>query len=171
VAGVEPRLARWALVCTGDADRADELAQRVRLRLHRSLGGFRGESRFETWLYRITANEAVSMARERGREPVALDEVDGRLEALRAQERDGIDRLYAGRVAALVRRFFAELPARQREVFSLVDLEGREAGEVAEMLGLSPVTVRVHLLRARRAVRARILDLHPELEEGYGRGM
>ena len=61
---------------------------------------------------------------------------------------------------------FRGLPARQREVFHLTEVEGLAAPEIAERLGMSPVTVRAHLFRARRALRTRILARHPELAEG-----
>ena len=61
---------------------------------------------------------------------------------------------------------FRELPRRQREIFYLADLEGFAPVEIAERLGMNPVTVRAHLLRARRALRARLLERHPELTEG-----
>jgi RNA polymerase sigma factor (sigma-70 family) len=61
-----------------------------------------------------------------------------------------------------------ELSDRQREVFDLVDLQGIAAVEVGAMLGMEPVTVRSHLFRARRAIRKRILESHPELVEDYG---
>jgi RNA polymerase sigma-70 factor (ECF subfamily) len=64
-----------------------------------------------------------------------------------------------------LRDAFHTLPARQREVLALVDLEGWPATVVAERLGIAPATVRVHLLRARRALRSWILDRHPELVE------
>jgi RNA polymerase sigma-70 factor (ECF subfamily) len=69
------------------------------------------------------------------------------------------------RAAALVRAFFAELQGRQREVFDLVDLQGYTPAEAAEMLEIEPPTARVHLLRARRAIRERILAAHPTLME------
>jgi RNA polymerase sigma-70 factor, ECF subfamily len=60
---------------------------------------------------------------------------------------------------------FRELPARQREVFYLADLEGFAPVEIAERLGMNPTTVRAHLFRARRALRARLLERHPEIAE------
>ena len=63
------------------------------------------------------------------------------------------------------RRALAGLPARQREVFDLVDLQGLAPHEAAAMLGLSQGTIRVHLFRARRAVRSAFLALEPALLE------
>ncbi len=60
-----------------------------------------------------------------------------------------------------------ELPRRQREVFELVDMRGHSPVEVAKRLGISPATVRVLLLKARRAIRSRMLAAHPRLLEEY----
>lgn len=168
---VEPRLRRWALVRTGDPARADELVQNVLIRLHEGLSDFRGDARLETWLYRVTMNEAATLERGRSRPAVSLEGLGARASVAADHGADGVDALYARGVVDLVEAFFRELPDRQRQVFDLVDLQGRPAVEVANALALSSSTVRVTLLRARRAIRARILELHPELEEGYGRGV
>ena len=67
------------------------------------------------------------------------------------------------RVAAIVRAFFADLPPRQRELIELVDTEGYSAAEAARMIGIEPETARVHLLRARRTLRSKMLEAHPEM--------
>ena len=74
-------------------------------------------------------------------------------------------KLAAGQVADLVRRLFTDLPEGQRTVFYLVDLQGYAPRDVAEMLEANPTTVRAHLLKARRAIRARLLEHHPEVVE------
>ncbi len=68
-----------------------------------------------------------------------------------------------------MRRFFAELPEKQREVFDLADLQGYRSSEVAEMLQMNPTTVRGHLFRARRSIRKKILQSNPTLVEAYVR--
>ena len=51
----------------GDRQEAEDVAQDAYLRVFRSLAGFRGEAQFETWLYRIVANAALSHLRRRRR--------------------------------------------------------------------------------------------------------
>src|ERR671915_1969027 len=51
----------------GDRHEAEDVAQEAYLRAYRSLRGFRGDARFETWLYRIVANMAMTHLRRRGR--------------------------------------------------------------------------------------------------------
>ena len=57
------RVYRWALVRVGDPDDADDVTQRVLVRLHARLASWEGRSQFTTWLFRITANEASSWHR------------------------------------------------------------------------------------------------------------
>lgn len=161
---VRAQVHRWALVRTGDADDAEDVAQTVVIRLHRHLHAFEGRSRFTTWLYRLTASAALDWVKGRGRRErahLASAEAD----ALAAATEDRIAALENERTVALVRSFFAELPARQREVFDLVDLQGFTPAEAGEMLEIEGVTARAHLFRARRAIRERILAAHPNARE------
>lgn len=179
VARTYRKIQRWALSRTGDPDDADEVCQRVLLRLHRHLDGWDGRAGFETWLYRITANVASSLRAENAREAAAreraaphasraLDGPAGSLPDARAARWAPLDRLWVDDVADLVGSFFDELPPRQREVFDLSDLQGYAPAEIAEMLDMNPATVRANLFKARRTIRRRALASHPELGEGYG---
>jgi RNA polymerase sigma-70 factor (ECF subfamily) len=179
------QLQRWALGRTdGDPDEADEVVQAVLIRMHRGLGEFRGESRFTSWLYRITANAAEELRRTRVRRARLLEaRLSGEGSAGGAGGGGGRGAIGGGavgwaepispseldraRLTQVVLTRFRELPERQREVFDLVDLQGYAPVEVAEMLGLEPVTVRTNLLRARRAIRGKIMESHPELVEEY----
>lgn len=158
------RIYRWALVRTGDRDTADDATQEVLIRLHRGLGGFRESSRFETWLYTVVRNtcEEVRRKQERARRLKRRFEVLGG--ASGRTEADAFDRAHAREFRRLVRGYLDDLPDRQREVFDLVDLQGHAPAEVARMMGLEPVTVRTHLLRARRTIRGRLMTESPRRE-------
>jgi RNA polymerase sigma-70 factor (ECF subfamily) len=156
---------QWALVQTGEAADAEDVAQEVLIRLHTSLGRYAGRSRFTTWLYQVTRHEALNL-RRRLRSRLRLAEVVTQEAAVDATTPDDpIERVHAARVAELAERLLHRLPRRQREVFHLADLEGCTPAEIAERLGMSPVTARVHLFHARRALRAGILERWPELAE------
>jgi RNA polymerase sigma-70 factor (ECF subfamily) len=58
-----------------------------------------------------------------------------------------------------------ELPARQREIFDLVDLQGLSPAEAAERTGRKAVSVRASLFKARSAIRAKFLATHPSYGE------
>ena len=161
------RIHRWALGRTGSPDDADDVAQAVLVRLHRKLGEYRG-GRFTAWLYRMTASVAEEIRRKRERRARLLkDHVARQADAFASLEPAVEGSIDAARITRIVLERFRELPDRQREVFDLVDLQGHTPAEVAELLGLEPVTVRTNLLRARRAIRRKILECHPRLLEEY----
>ncbi len=91
----------------------------------------------------------------------------GREEGEEGAEPEVLGRIAGSQAAEVARTFFSELPERQREVFDLVELQGYTAVEAADMLVMSASTVRVHLLRARRTLRARIMEQHPALAEDF----
>lgn len=156
---------RWALVRTGDADDADDVTQNVLVRLSTHLGRYDGRSRFTTWLYRVTANAAGGFFRRRAARRRAVRQLEQREPGPEPAGGDPLADIHAAHVASMVRSFFTDLPARQREILDLADLQGFGPSEIADMLGMNPVTVRAHLFRARRALRTRILEQHPALRE------
>ena len=166
LARCHPTVFRWALVQVGDADEAEDVAQDALVRLDAGLGGFAGKSLFATWVYRVTRNVALELGRRAARTLRLRNAL-----ALRPDDQpatvDPADGVHTETVTALVRALFDDLPPRQREVFYLADLEELAPVEIAQRLGLRAATVRVHLLRARRAMRARILSEHPEIAEDY----
>lgn len=168
VAGVLPRLRRWALVRTGDPDDADEVVQRTLIALHRSLPRLRERAALSGWLYRVMTNAATDLARERTtvrREPAPRGELAAQPEPAASPE--PLRGVHAGRMAEVVRAFTELLPPRQRELLELVDHEGMAPAEAAALLGLKPVSARASLFKARRALRSRVLQRFPELVEGY----
>jgi len=136
----------------GPSGDVEDVAQEVYLHVHRSLGSFRGEARFSTWLYRLTANvvrmhirrlrsrpRLVSMGAES--EPVFERHDSGPSPA------EGAER--ADRVAALYRRL-DELSEKKRDVIVLHDLEGLPAAEIALIVDAPVLTVRTRLFYARK---------------------
>lgn len=167
VARAYPLVQRWARVHTGEPAEADDLTQDVLVQVLRRLDGWRGGGRFTTWLYAVTRNAAAdrhrSLRRRRAREANvrAVPELTGDP----APPPDA--RADRHHIRTVVEELFRELPARQREVFDLSELQGMSTADVAELLGLEPVSVRAHLFKARRALRGRILARHPELAEEW----
>ena len=159
------RVYRWALVRTGDADEADDITQDVLVRLSTHLDRYNGRSRFTTWLYRVTANAAGGWFRQAAARRRAAERFHTGAADTSGDSGHPLDRIHADDMASVARTFFADLPTRQREVFDLADLQGFTPAEVSEMLRMNPATVRVHLLRARRALRARLLERYPALAE------
>lgn len=170
---VRPLVRRWAGAQVGRADAAEDVAQAALIAAYRGLPSFRFDARFETWLYRLTRRAVADWWRRQHRGSVRGPGSGAALSATARPEdgatREPPDDLDAQRLAAVVRAAFSALPARQREVFDLVDLQEQPAIVVARLLDISEATVRVHLMRARRAIRSRILMEHRALvEDRYG---
>ncbi|MGH7481455.1 MAG: RNA polymerase sigma factor [Longimicrobiales bacterium] len=153
-----PRVFRWALVVTGDADEAEDVVQDVAVAIVRRLDSFRGGS-FAGWLYRVTTNAARDAGRRKQRRPIRLlDVAHPGFVSEPTVGPDALDALVRGELASTLRRFLNGLPERQRVLMDLVDVQGHTAVEAAAMLGIEASTARVHLLRARRELRARLLE-------------
>ena len=164
VARVQDRVRGWAARFTDDEDTADDVAQEVLIRLERRVTRFRGASRFSTWLFAVTRNVALSQRRRDERRAMLLErrlEGEGIAQGTVEQDPDAV------RLASLVMQYYDALPKRQRSIFEMVDLEGMTPAEVARQLGMEQVTVRAHLFKARRAIRARMLEQHERMLKEY----
>lgn len=162
-----PMVHRWALVRTGDPTEADDLTQDVLVQLVQRLSTYHHEATFTTWLYRVTRNASLDRHRRSERRRRAQESPQVVDSTLREPPPDPGDMADRSDLMRVVRTFFEELPPRQREVFDLGDLQGLTSVEIAERLGIEPVSVRAHLFKARRALRARILEHHAELAEEW----
>lgn len=157
-----PKLRRWARALVASADDADDIAQAALIRATRRLDAFHFQARLDTWLYGILRREVAEHFRRAGRERRRRARVAARAEVWGGPQVPDVD---AERAADRIRAAFRDLPGRQREVFDLVDLQGLSPTEAAGLLGLAAPTVRVHLLRARRTLRALMIDIEPALVE------
>jgi RNA polymerase sigma-70 factor (ECF subfamily) len=148
---------------------AEEVVQDTWLAVLRGLEGFEGRSSLKTWLFRILVNRARTTGiREQRSVPVADPEpvVDpSRFDAsggwadppeqwIEAAE----GRMEAGKLVDRVRAWMDVLPARQREVVLLRDVEGMSSEEVCTVLALSEGNQRVLLHRGRSRLRQQFED-------------
>lgn len=154
---VRPLVCRWALVMTGDPDDAEDVAQLVLMKMMASIGGFDGRSKVTSWLYRITRNASLDHQRRTRRAEQVAARVEQLGRAAASPIEDPLDEIEMKRTLRLIRTLLTELPATQREVFDLVDLQGLKPVEAAEVLEMNPSTLRVQLMRARRRMRAEML--------------
>ncbi|MDE2793497.1 MAG: RNA polymerase sigma factor [Gemmatimonadota bacterium] len=155
---LRPLICRWALVMTGDPNDAEDVAQQVLMKMMDSMEGFDGRSRITTWAYRITRNASLDHQRRAKRDRRLAEKAERLARTEPPRLDDPLDDIEMKRTMRLIRTLLGELPMRQREVFDLVDLQGLEPKEAAELLGMNPNTVRVHLLRARRRMRGEMLE-------------
>ena len=141
------------------ADAAD-MTQEAFIRLLRSLGTYRGETKFTTWLYRLVTNICLDGLRRRGRPVESLDEQgsgqtgDGAQtpgERLADSDRwtQPEERLELRESATEVREALASLPATQRLALTLHYFEDLRYEDIAEVMGLPLNTVKSHIRRGK----------------------
>jgi RNA polymerase sigma-70 factor (ECF subfamily) len=116
---------------------AEDVAQEALIKAWRKLGSLREAEAFAAWLTRIVANTAVAKARRRR----FFEPIDGVAVAAVEEPLD---------VQIDVGRLLLGLAPRQRAVLHLTAIEGYTDREIAEALGISSSSVRVHRLRARK---------------------
>lgn len=160
---LRPQVYRWALTYARDADDADEITQQTFVLVHRKLRQYRGDSPVEAWVYGITRRVALQGMRKRKRRAWLSESSLPGIDSVYNTDPGG--RVDRERIADYIRVFFLELPPRQREIFDLVDLQGHDPAEVADLIGLKQATVRANLFKARSAIRGHILAAHPAWRE------
>ena len=157
VTAYERRVYSLALRTTGSEADAADITQEVFLRAYRSLDTFRGESGFSTWLYRITVNLCVDLARKNNPAESLDDE-----QALEAPETRGA---YQPETALANSELRRELDAalslvseEHRKIVILRDVAGMSYADIAAALELEEGTVKSRLARARAALRKILIE-------------
>ncbi|HSO79842.1 MAG TPA: RNA polymerase sigma factor RpoE [Chromatiaceae bacterium] len=147
-----------------DPNEVQDVAQEAFIKAYRALAGFRGESAFYTWLYRIAINAAKNHLASRGRRPPRDDlemevaeqlESGGRLREMGTPE----NHLLSEEIAQTVQKALDELPEDLRTAIVLRELEGLSYEEIAEAMDCPIGTVRSRIFRARDAIDKRLSPL------------
>jgi RNA polymerase sigma-70 factor, ECF subfamily len=134
----------------GHTGRTEDLAQEVFLRIHRGLPYFRGDAKLTTWIYRIVLNLLSQEAeRRRGSREVALDP-DIPAHDPRTDDRSVSDFELRDRLE----KALARLPPNYRLLIAGHYLQDVKYEDLAEALGLPLGTVKTHLHRAKKQLRA-----------------
>jgi RNA polymerase sigma-70 factor (ECF subfamily) len=153
------RVFSLCLRMTGSVPEAEDLAQEVFIQLYRKIGSFRGESRFTTWLHRLTVNQVLMHFRRRG---VKMEQTtdDGETPVQIVKGTEDPNRMpVVDRIA--LDAAVAQLPPGYRTVFVLHDVEGHEHEEIARMLGCSVGTSKSQLHKARMKLRGLLRQQNP----------
>ena len=145
----------------GDPHAADDVAQDVLLRLHRSLGDLRLEDRLDAFAYRIARNAIIdhyrsrASARETPAEPVDLvTHLDARETANDEPDEDRARQELARCLRPLIR----QLPEPYREALTLTDLGKLSQPEAARVAGISLPGMKARVQRARAQVHTVLTD-------------
>jgi len=141
---------------TGNEQDALDVTQEAYLRALRALPRFRGEARFSTWLYRVTANcasDQVARSRRSSHDPLDADGAGVPDIADRRAEHDPEASAAAGDEREVLTQALLRLPWRLRQVVVLRDVYDLSHKSIAAELGTSEAATKVRLQRARKRLR------------------
>ncbi|HWQ32814.1 MAG TPA: sigma-70 family RNA polymerase sigma factor [Blastocatellia bacterium] len=159
----ERQIYSLALRMTGREEEARDVCQETFLAAYRSLGSFRGEAKFSSWIYRIALNACHSRLRRQGTaSELSLDETDDegrRIEIADVSAEQAADRLHRDERVAIVRRALHALPTEMRQVIVMKEYEELTFAEIAEVLGLPVSTVKSRLYTGLQLMRAKLAHL------------
>lgn len=170
-----------ALSLLHDAAEAEDCAQDAILKGFHYLGTFRGQSKFVSWLVRITFNEAKMRLRKL--RPSIYESLDSSAysqdeeyvpQSLQDWREIPSEALERKETRELIEKAIQSLPAIYKEVFVLRDIQGHDVSATAQILGVSTAVVKTRLVRARLQLRdllaPKIKDSQIFTREHYRRG-
>ena len=140
-----------------DRREVEDVTQEALIKAYRAIGGFRGESAFYTWLYRIAVNTAKNYLESQGRRPPGTDmeietaelvEGGASLREQATPERQ----MLTDEIANTVNRVIEGLPEDLRTAITLREIEGMSYEEIAQVMDCPIGTVRSRIFRAREAI-------------------
>jgi RNA polymerase sigma-70 factor (ECF subfamily) len=158
----ERRIFRTARNITQNDEDAEDVLQESFLKAYSNLGGFQGNSKFYTWLVRITVNEALMKLRKRKTDrSVSLDEQldtgeDTVIREIAVWDGTPEQRYSQEEIREILDREIATLEPIYRSVFQLRDVDELSTEETAQALGISIPAVKSRLLRARLQLREKL---------------
>jgi len=171
VAKYQRKLTRLVLRLVRDTAEAEDVVQEAFIKAYRALPGFRGDSAFYTWLYRIAINTAKNALVSSKRRPIdySLDLQDPEQFELQARLKDGETPehlVLTEEIRETVNGAMAELPEDLKTAIVLREIDGLSYEEIAAAMDCPVGTVRSRIFRAREAIDRK---LRPIFDAGLGR--
>ena len=148
----------------GNRAEAEDVAQEVFITVFKQIENFRGDSKFSTWLYRVTVNHCKNrikyLARRHDRDRDELDETsqqqNGAVNGAPVRAKNPDKALESAQMEKLLQEAIASLDDEQRAVVILRDVEDLSIEEICEITGLPDGTVKSRLHRARLVLRKKM---------------
>ncbi len=158
----ESKVMNLALRFTRNQEDAEEVMQDVFTTVYRKIDGFRGQSAFSSWLYRIVVNAAfMKLRKKKQNQTVSMEDLAPAVKQY-CMERDSITAKQSYNIAVsrelqeVLQRAIDKLPDQYRAVFVLRDVDGLSNQETGQILDLSIPAVKSRLHRSRIMLRKRL---------------
>lgn len=163
VTAYEKNVYNLALRMTGNREDAQDMAQEAFIKAYNSLPGFRGDSKFSVWLYRIVSNVCLDFLRRQKRRPassLSVEDDEGEETQLDVADVSQSPEVLLEQklTREAVRRGLDQLPEEQRQILLLREIQGLSYEEIGQTLGLEAGTVKSRIFRARKRLCAFLLQ-------------
>jgi RNA polymerase sigma-70 factor (ECF subfamily) len=158
-----------ALRMLKNREEAEEVSQDTFIKVYNSLIKFKGNSKFSTWIYKVTYNTCLDRLKKNKRQQntIAIDKftehhiktLDNALEAMERDERKGA-----------IKNCLELLPSEDSFLLTLYYFEEQSLDDIAKITGLTANNIKVKLFRSRKKLGTIFVQqLEPEIIEVYGR--
>ena len=154
----EKKIYALCLRMMGNPHDGEDAAQEAMLRIWRTMGQYRFESAFSTWIYRVTASCCMDAIRRRQRQTQPSLEELGEAEGFDPADGGETPHERAERMETRseIQQAISAVPETMREVFLLRDVHGLSVEETAQALQIAQGTVKSRLARAREKIAAEL---------------
>lgn len=155
----EGKIYSHLLRLVGNPEDAKELLQETFLSVYRGLSGFKGDSAFSTWVYRIATNHALMRLRKKNPETVGFEEIsvpsheELKRRTISDWDIDPKEAVLRKEVRRILDEAIQALPPTYKAVVLLRDVEDLSTAETAQILEISEGAVKTRLHRARMCLR------------------
>jgi RNA polymerase sigma-70 factor (ECF subfamily) len=141
----------------GDTEFVDDISQDVFISVYHKLSEFRFESKFTTWLYRITVNKCRDYLRKKRVRSIFVPLKDSDSEYGTGPFSEDVD------IPQLVRSAIEKLPEKLKVPLVLRDIDGLSYKEIADKLGIEVGTIKSRIFRARESLKIILEPYQKEL--------
>jgi RNA polymerase sigma factor (sigma-70 family) len=149
----------------GHRETAEDISQEVFLKLHRSLGQYRAEAKFTTWLYRIAANAAADYKRSKAHNPILkllrLGKDPTVIPTTTPTDEDPERHLIEKEGQALIQKLIGALPEKYKLILFLYHYRQLSAQEISIIAGLPVKTVETRLYRGKALLKDKWMEANP----------
>ena len=146
-----------ALRMCGNREDAQDCLQEAMLRVYRAIGGFKGQSSFSTWVYRITMNTCLDeLRRKKNRQNTSLDNLLDMGWSPADESNAPEKQAMRSELRRNLNRAIQELPEEMRSAVVLRDIQGFSYDEIARMLEINVGTIKSRISRGREKLREKL---------------
>lgn len=153
----ERRMYAVALRMCGNREDAQDCLQEAMLRIYRSISGFKGQSSFATWVYRITMNTCLDeLRRKKNKQNTSLDSLLDTGWSPQDESASPEKHAVQSETRRLLHEAIRDLPEDMRSAIVLRDIQGLSYEEIAQALDINVGTIKSRISRGREKLREKL---------------